>query len=88
MPFKNRLFRAAMWLTQLGLSIITPPVLLMLLGVWLQNRFALGNWVLIVAIVVGLLSSFCSALSFYRSFTRKNRRPDENGGVQNFNRHV
>ena len=74
---KTKLLRAAVWLTQLGVSILAPPVLLLLLAVWLQERYGWGNWVLIAAIISGILSSFCSMLAFYRVFVKKNRKPDE-----------
>lgn len=43
------------WLTQLGLSTAVPLAGFVLLGVWLHNRFGLGNWVLFVGIGLGLL---------------------------------
>ena len=42
------------WMTQLGISVAVPPVVFVLLGVWLRDRFGLGNWVMIVAVAVGL----------------------------------
>ena len=43
------------WMTQLGISVAVPPVVFVLLGVWLRDRFGLGNWVMIVAVAVGLI---------------------------------
>ena len=43
------------WMTQLGISVAVPPVVFVLLGVWLRNRFALGSWVVIAAVAVGLI---------------------------------
>ena len=43
------------WLTQLGLSTAVPLAGFVLLGVWLRNRFSLGNWVLFVGVGLGLL---------------------------------
>jgi len=45
------------WLTQLGLSVVTPLVGFPLLAVWLQGNFGLGKWVLWVAIGVGIVSA-------------------------------
>ena len=73
---RAKLLRAALYLTQLGLSVMAPPVLLTLFGVWLQGRFGLGNWVLAAAIVAGLISSFCAARAFYRMVTRDARKKD------------
>ena len=50
---------------QLGFTLITPPVVMALLGWWLQSRFSLGTWVMLIAIVIGLLTSATSAWKFY-----------------------
>jgi len=54
---------------QLGFTLITPPVVMALLGWWLQSRFGLGTWVMLVAIVIGLLTSATSAYKFYLRVT-------------------
>lgn len=43
------------WLTQLGLSVALPPAGFILLAVWLQDRFSLGNWVLWTGVVLGVI---------------------------------
>ena len=43
------------WMTQLGLSVAVPPAVLIVLAVWLKNRFSWGNWVIILGVVLGLL---------------------------------
>lgn len=43
------------WLTQLGLSVAIPPAVLILLAVWLRNRFDWGVWVIVVGAVLGVL---------------------------------
>lgn len=50
---------------QLGFTLITPPVVMALLAWWLQSRFGLGTWVMLAAIVIGLLTSAASAWKFY-----------------------
>ena len=42
------------WLTQLGISVAGPPVLSILLSVWLRDNFSLGEWVIWIGIIVGL----------------------------------
>lgn len=86
MSSRAKLLRNAIWLTQLGLSVLMPPVLLLLAALWLRARFGWGVWVLIVALVVGLLSSFCSAVNFYRAVTRRQKR-DGQENPPAFNRH-
>ena len=43
------------WLTQLGLSVALPPADFILLAVWLRDRFAWGDWVLWVGILLGVI---------------------------------
>lgn len=43
------------WLTQLGLSVALPPLGFVLLALWLKNRFSWGNWVMIVAVILGVI---------------------------------
>ena len=42
------------WLTQLGLSVALPLAGLVWLSVWLQGKYNLGKWMVIVGIVLGL----------------------------------
>ena len=42
------------WLTQLGLSVVLPPVGFLWLASWLKNSRGWGNWVIWLAIVLGV----------------------------------
>lgn len=46
-----------MWVGQFGFSVIFPTVFFLLVGVWLQNRFGLGIWVLILCGILGLMTT-------------------------------
>lgn len=65
------------FLTQLGLSIITPILLCILGAVWLQNRFHLGGWVLIVGILLGVGGGCSAFYQFYQFIQREERREKE-----------
>ena len=65
-------------LTQLGLSIALPPVLCILFGIWAQKKWALGEWVIVVSLIVGLISGACSFASFIRTARYKAKKEDEN----------
>lgn len=41
------------WLTQLGISVAVPLCVFVGGALWLQNRFAMGSWIVIVGIVLG-----------------------------------
>ena len=64
---KTDILRALSYLTQLGLSVALPPVLCIFFGLWLQKKFALGEWVVPVSLLVGLISGACSFASFIRT---------------------
>ena len=43
------------WLTQLGLSVAVPPVVTILLALWLRDDCHWGGWVLWVGIGLGVI---------------------------------
>ncbi len=49
--------------TGFGISLMTPIILLLLGAMWLQERFGLGDWIVAVAVVCGLISA---GVTFYR----------------------
>ncbi len=67
---KERVFFRALkglsWLTQLGFSLVCPPLLCVYVAMKLQQNFKIGNWIIIVAVVVGILSAACTFISFAR----------------------
>ncbi len=46
-----------MWVGQFGLSILFPTVFFLWAGVWLQNKFDLGMWILVLFGILGLLTT-------------------------------
>ena len=52
-----------MWVTQFGLSVMFPPCFFLLIAHWLQTRFGLGSWVMVVLGILGLLTAFSTAKS-------------------------
>ena len=50
-----------MWVTQFGLSILLPPCFFLWLAYWLQNRFGLGAWIMVVFGILGFLAAFSTA---------------------------
>ena len=72
----TKILRGVALLTQLGLSVVAPPLLMIWLAQWLQKRFSLGPWVTIAALVVGFISSACGMYGFYKSLTRQEGKED------------
>lgn len=46
------------WIGQLGLSVVCPLGGFILLAVWLRSHFGLGNWVIWVGVIWGVISAF------------------------------
>ena len=59
-----------MWVGQFGLSIIFPMLMFLYLGVWIQNRFSLGIWIIIVFGILGLLTTISTVKSCLRSLCK------------------
>ena len=75
-PFM-KILRNLTWLTQLGLSIAAPPLLCIGGCWWLQRRFDLGAWIMVLGIVLGIGGAVSGALGFARVVrhqTEKNRK--------------
>ncbi len=75
------------WMTQLGLSVAVPPVVLILLAVWLRNRFDWGVWVVIVGIVLGLLLAVEGLRSSLKAMKVMNKKDKEETPPVSFNEH-
>lgn len=87
MQSMQKIFRGIALVGQLGFSLITPPVALLWLAQYLQQRYALGLWLTLLALVIGLLTSFSTALQFYRRLTaqKKSRTARE---VRGYGEHI
>lgn len=74
---KSELLRGLSLITQFGLSVATAPILCVLFGVWAQKRWNLGDWVVIVCLLVGIISGACSFASFIRTARRAAEKKEE-----------
>ncbi len=58
-----KILNLLMWVGQFGFSIIFPTLFFLLLAVWLQQKFQLGAWILILFGIVGVFTSISTAKS-------------------------
>ena len=72
---------------QMGFTIVVPPVLLCLLGLWLRNKFGLGSWVIVAAIAVGLLSAFTTIYKLCMQFLAKSTKEENKNRKISYRRH-
>lgn len=82
----HEIIKQLSWLTQLGLSLITPLLLCILVCVLLCNRFGFGGWIYIPGFILGLGASFTTGYNFYRSQSDKSKK-DSMNAKKGFNRH-
>ena len=75
------------WMTQLGLSVAVPPVVLILLAVWLRNRFDWGVWVVIVGVVLGLGMAVEGLRSSLKAMKTMSKKDKEQTPPVSFNEH-
>lgn len=59
------------WVGQFGFSCIFPTCLFLMLGIYLQDRFDFGVWIVIVLGIIGFLTSLSTARSCLRSIRKE-----------------
>ena len=75
---KNKsVFAALGMITQFGISTITPMLLCIFAALWLQSRFGLGDWVVLVGVLMGVGSGFMSMMKMIRQMSELSRKEDE-----------
>ena len=65
-----KILNLLMWVSQFGLSIIFPTLFFLWLAVWLQGKFGLGLWIVVVFGVLGILTSVSTTKSCLRSMRK------------------
>ena len=58
------------WVGQFGLSCIFPTLLFLILGVWLQQKFRFGVWIVILLGILGIITSVQTARSCLQSLRK------------------
>lgn len=61
-------------LTQFGLSVASPLVLCLVGAAFAANRFGLGTWIYVPALVFGLGGSACAFLEFLKLIQRRSQK--------------
>jgi len=72
---------------QMGMYIVVPPIIMALLGIWLQKKFQLGSWVILVSIILGLLSAFTSVAKICLGVLAKNTKEEKKNKVISYRKH-
>lgn len=75
------------WLSQLGLSVAIPPAALILLAVWLRNRFQWGSWVIVAGVILGVICAIGGLRSSLKAMEYMARDKKEGIRPPAFNNH-
>lgn len=59
-----------MWVGQFGFSIIFPTLFFLIVAVWLQTKFRLGMWIVVVFGILGILTTISTTRSCLRSLRK------------------
>lgn len=76
------------WVGQFGFSCIFPTLLFLILGIWLQQKYCLGIWIVLLLGFVGIITSVQTTRSCLRSLRQASE--DASGRKKppvNFNHH-
>lgn len=65
-----KLLNLLMWVGQFGFSVVFPTLFFLMLAVWLQNRFGLGMWIVVVLGILGVLTSVSTTRSCLRAMRK------------------
>lgn len=82
-----KVLRSLVWVTQLGLSVVTPIVVFVLLAVWLHNRFCWGTWVIWVGVVLGIFGTAGALRSSLRTMHHLDDQDEQEPPPSSFNDH-
>ena len=72
-----QLFKNITLIGQLGFCIVIPPLLLLYLAHLARTHWGWGTWVTVVALIVGLLAAFSSALQVVSRFFGTKKKKDD-----------
>ena len=75
------------WLTQLGFSVAVPLGGFVYLAVWLQQRFSLGAWVVILGVVLGGICAISGLRNSLKAMENMAREEAEKDPPVGFNDH-
>lgn len=75
------------WLTQLGLSVVIPLIGFVWLGVWLRSQFEWGVWIVVVAVILGVVFAIDGLRYSLKLMGRLAKKETEETQSVSFNEH-
>lgn len=77
------------WLTQAGISVAAPPVVFLLIAVWLRDRYSLGIWCIWLALALGIICAVSGLRQSLEQMERMSKKSSpDTPPVPGFNEHT
>ena len=76
-----------LWVTQFGFSAVFPLCFFLIGANWLQNTYALGDWVMAVAAILGILTTVSTVRSCIRAMVKEAEKNGTDRKPTAFNDH-
>lgn len=70
-------FSYVAYITQVGLQLVIPILLCLIVSVFLRDKFSLGNWVVVVGILLGIGAAYTNLIKFVKYVTKDLDEDDE-----------
>ena len=58
-------------ISQFGFSVAMPPLICIFAALFVQKKFGTGDWIIIAAIITGIISSGCTFFNFIKTHISK-----------------
>ena len=76
------------WVPQFGISVVSPLILFVLLGVWLHSSRGWGSWVIIAGVLLGLFTAGLGLRDTLKAFIQQDRGSEDPPPAVSFNDHM
>ncbi len=64
-------------ISQLAISMLTPVFMMIVVCSWLKNKYAMGNWIIIAGLLLGIGSGLSSAWTYLKRFLRDGEKQQQ-----------
>lgn len=67
----NKSLKYLVFISQVAVTMLTPLALCMFAAIWIRKRYIIGQWIVIVAILVGLAAGMLNVYKLMMSLIDK-----------------
>ena len=64
-------------ISQLAISMLTPVFMMIVICSWLKNKYAMGDWIIIAGLLLGIGSGLSSAWTYLKRFLREGEKEQQ-----------